>query len=370
MINKLTKLKNNNSGFVILFAMVVSGILLAVGLGVANVAYKEISFSSSAKASNDSFFAADAGVECVLYNDKSGVNAFYYDENQPNHDVIISCLNTAITAVFDDSALSPTWEFIVPPPEGYNYCAKVTVSKDINDYYTTTDVVSKGYNLGGSSCDSNSSSLVERELQVTYNTGVIVANDDFTQGTEVPLEDHDPAGLNAGYEWLVQVVDENSGTITNMTNGTITDSVAGKTSRYKMNTNLGSSRMSVEADFTFNGTPGAKFGLLGRLPLATGSGAFKGIIGIYDRNNNMWQVTDELTTSREFVEVWPYGTDPVNMRLEVEYGVARLYANDVLKVTWNFNPQTLYDDNNYAGIIFSNVTPGQVTADNYKSRGY
>ena len=60
----------NNRGFVILFAVTLASILLTISLGVSNIALREIKFSTSAKDTNDAFFAADTGTECALFNDK------------------------------------------------------------------------------------------------------------------------------------------------------------------------------------------------------------------------------------------------------------------------------------------------------------
>ena len=48
----IKKIKKNR-GFVILFAVTLSSILLAIALGVANIALKEIRFGTSAKDTNE-----------------------------------------------------------------------------------------------------------------------------------------------------------------------------------------------------------------------------------------------------------------------------------------------------------------------------
>ena len=67
MIKKIKK----NKGFVILFAVMLSSIFLAIALGVSNIAFREVTFGTSAKDANDAFFAADVGAECALFNDKN-----------------------------------------------------------------------------------------------------------------------------------------------------------------------------------------------------------------------------------------------------------------------------------------------------------
>src|SRR3989344_6857398 len=57
------------SGFAILFAVLISSAILAISLGVAGVASREIALSSIAKEGGKALFAADTGIECGLYND-------------------------------------------------------------------------------------------------------------------------------------------------------------------------------------------------------------------------------------------------------------------------------------------------------------
>src|SRR5688572_19750284 len=68
----------NNRGFVMLFAVTLSSLILSIAIGVATIALREIKFGTSARDSNDAFFAADTGIECALNYDKEEAtqNAF------------------------------------------------------------------------------------------------------------------------------------------------------------------------------------------------------------------------------------------------------------------------------------------------------
>ncbi|MCC7160333.1 hypothetical protein IT399_01220 [Candidatus Nomurabacteria bacterium] len=156
---KLPKI-NKNSGFVILFAVTVSAILLAIAIGVANVALKEIKFGTSAKDTNEAFFAADAGAECALYNDKASVNLFV-DPNSP----VIICAGVRIGANEDETNL---WSFVIPGlGENNRGCAIVTVDKRSLVMPQTT-IISKGYNVGDENCASVDPNRVERQIEVSY----------------------------------------------------------------------------------------------------------------------------------------------------------------------------------------------------------
>ena len=144
MIKKFQKKK----GFVILFAVTISSILLSIALGVASVAFRELKFGTSARDSNDAFFAADTGAEYALVHDKSASSSYV-----------------------PAPGTNQSWSFVVSGLGSLgSSCAKVTVSKDTttNPPYTYSTIISKGYNVGDALCDSSSSNRVEREIKLNY----------------------------------------------------------------------------------------------------------------------------------------------------------------------------------------------------------
>ncbi len=148
-----------SGGFVILFVMVISSIVLAVTLAIANISYKEIMFSTSAKDTNDAFFAADTGAECALNYDKTAPvdNAFTGTAS-------MNCAGSSITL----NGSNPNWNFIVSGLGSNGQgCAKVTVDKSISPL---TTIIAKGYNNGGSVVGSCTQGLnnVERQIELTY----------------------------------------------------------------------------------------------------------------------------------------------------------------------------------------------------------
>ncbi|MFA6076917.1 MAG: hypothetical protein WC735_02475 [Candidatus Paceibacterota bacterium] len=120
----------SNRGFVMLFAVTLSAILLTIAIGVANIAFREVKFSTNARDTNDAFFAADTGAEYALYN---------YDSLSPD----------SFTTIPDIVGLGSLGQS----------CAIVTVDKRISNDPDNDVIISKGYN----NCNSKS---VQRELQV------------------------------------------------------------------------------------------------------------------------------------------------------------------------------------------------------------
>jgi len=159
----IVKKIRKNKGFVILFAVTISAILLSIALGVAGTALKEIKFGTSAKDTNDAFFAADTGIECALVNDKSSSNSFVQNGGLGT----IQCLGANIAL----SGVSPKWNFVVNGLSGTGQsCAQVTVDKTIP---TRTSIVSKGYNNGSGAVGvcTQGPNTVERQITITENTG-------------------------------------------------------------------------------------------------------------------------------------------------------------------------------------------------------
>ncbi len=187
-MQNFSKKNKRNSAFVMLFAVVVSGIILTITLGVTDIALKELSFDTSAKSTNDAFFAADAGVECALFYELIGEgdsSAF----GQPSAGLNTSCAGTDVD--LNNGSSTPTtgpWTFyLYPLGSSGNACAIVNVTKTSNPDVTT--IVSKGYNLGGNTydCTSTNPNRVERELLVvigdptlppvpdSYNLNVVIS---------------------------------------------------------------------------------------------------------------------------------------------------------------------------------------------------
>lgn len=148
----------NKKGFVILFALMLSSIILAISLGVSNIALKEIAFSTSAQGTNDAFFAADTGAECALYHDRTDVNAFPISGT-------VGAVSCSSNESGSGNGTNASYSFTTTGLGGGGQsCAKITIVKEPGK----TVITSKGYNIGDSSCNSTNQNRVERELEITY----------------------------------------------------------------------------------------------------------------------------------------------------------------------------------------------------------
>ena len=149
--------KEKNNGFVLLFTVVLVSIILAITIGVVDIALNEVNFTTSGKDTNDAFFAADTGVECALYYDY-GLTA---SGSFPNNSTAF-CAGSALTMIGNNP-----WTFsILNLGTSGQACAIVKVTKDAVSSQTT--IVSKGYNNGGTGDCGDTANYVQRELDVIY----------------------------------------------------------------------------------------------------------------------------------------------------------------------------------------------------------
>lgn len=155
------KKKNRESGrpgFVVLFTVLIASVVLAMALGIANIALKQIVLTASATDANKSFYAADTGIECALYHDLKLTTAF-----EPGWNGAISCGVVTLLPVIQNPPGSNYFTFLlnIPTPSG-EACANVSVDKTIANQ---TVVTSRGTN---NLCGFSDARTVERVIEVTY----------------------------------------------------------------------------------------------------------------------------------------------------------------------------------------------------------
>ncbi|MFQ5540912.1 MAG: hypothetical protein ACE5F4_01560 [Candidatus Paceibacteria bacterium] len=149
-----------NRGFILLISVLVSGILLALGFAIFNIASKELTLSTSGRESQFAFYAADSGVECALYWDYQH-DAF--STSSPQQPVCSGAAVTNYNVDFEPSTGTYTTVFsfslngAVTDP-----CTDVTVTRTTNP--TRTTVVAAGYNT----CVLTNPRRIERAIRVQY----------------------------------------------------------------------------------------------------------------------------------------------------------------------------------------------------------
>jgi Tfp pilus assembly protein PilX len=163
---------HRQSGFAMLFSVLVSSLILSVGLSIFNLTLKELVLSSSGRESQFAFFAADSGAECALYWEFKGVDIFATSTSSrtPNPATPQCNLqNINITPTTSDGTSATTqFSFTLPPADAGCSAAGpnviVTVSKVDNAGIISTTIDSRGYNT----CVTTDTSRVERGLRIRY----------------------------------------------------------------------------------------------------------------------------------------------------------------------------------------------------------
>lgn len=141
--------KENKKGFVLLYAVLVTTVVLAVGLVMSNIITKQITLSFIGRDSQVAFYAADAGIECFKF--WANQRIFSVDG------VKFSCFGGT---EFQVGGAPGTQDFSVFFG-GNGSCAKVTIER--NNAGDILNSSSLGYNIGSQSeCPIFSNRLVYR----------------------------------------------------------------------------------------------------------------------------------------------------------------------------------------------------------------
>lgn len=152
----------SSGGYAILFAVLLVSIILAITLGVLNIAIKEFNFTATAKNSHISFFAADTGGECALYGRKQGMLTQASPAMLCDTQTIVSTAVTVATGIT---------RFDFTPISVQAGCAVVDIVVDNTDsLITRTTINSHGYNVACGSVNT-AQNKVERLLSFEFTEG-------------------------------------------------------------------------------------------------------------------------------------------------------------------------------------------------------
>jgi Tfp pilus assembly protein PilE len=161
-------------GFTLLIAVVLTSVLLAVGLALLDIAYKQVVLSSTARQSQTAFYTADSALECALYWDQKQ-NAFSYTTPLTS----ITCSGKTIAVTSSVSSGVRTSTLSVPCETGAGTAALVTVTKD-------TIGATRLYASGFNTCNASDPRRLERGLLAVYDGSVDIP--------DVPEEPEGPGG--------------------------------------------------------------------------------------------------------------------------------------------------------------------------------
>ena len=151
-------------GFTLLIAILVISIVLAIGLSVLNITLKEFILSGIARESTIALNAADAGMECALYWDRSSQGGrFNVGASGSN----ITCMGQSRPSGGGTSGTAQHFEFEWGQTPTLKVCAKVDVTK----YLSASGDINMGGTCSGSPCICPEGVICTRTVSLGYNTG-------------------------------------------------------------------------------------------------------------------------------------------------------------------------------------------------------
>ena len=190
MKKNLFKQNNLQKGFVILFTILISAIILMIGLGIFSIATRETVLSGTSREAQYAFYAADAGVECALYAESIPQGPL----SVIGYGTPFACGNNTAISVsgHGSSELDPFMFTVIMGTAQDATCARVSVfdSSTISGH-PARRVISQGYNVcnpDGTPATKNLI-LVERDLDTMYETGTLapIGNAPATPNNQVPI---------------------------------------------------------------------------------------------------------------------------------------------------------------------------------------
>ncbi len=187
-MNKFLRQKNNK-GFTLLFAVLVSTMIISISATVISIALRQTIISGTTRESQYAFYAANTILECAFYWDVVGVPTtgpgvvFPAPSETPldaGDTADITCgrgnittgagYNSPFTKPWDTSISDETTIYMelddVDGGFGKSVCAEATITKLESGGIITTIISAKGYNT----CDLTSPRAVERGLIQSYQS--------------------------------------------------------------------------------------------------------------------------------------------------------------------------------------------------------
>ena len=163
---------NREKGFALLIAVIFMSVMLAIGLGLGSMSYKQQVLASASTGSQYAFYVADAALECALYADqRDGLFAYPPDlSSVPASPPGLTCNNNGAVPVESSQDYSATMYVVVNRLsfDSGRRCADITVYKPalVSD---RTYIFSQGYDASCATVASPSTArIVSRGLSANY----------------------------------------------------------------------------------------------------------------------------------------------------------------------------------------------------------
>jgi hypothetical protein len=173
-------IKKTQRGFALLIAVIFMSVMLALGLALGSLGYKQETLASSAVESQYAFYAADAGLECALYADQCDSSnpkllncpANLFSNPPAGASLVCGGRNFSISTSSPSSGelISTAWISLDGDSPYAPRCAEVTVYKYSTPQTNnvTTYIFSQGYDVSCPTVQGSGARFVSRGESTTY----------------------------------------------------------------------------------------------------------------------------------------------------------------------------------------------------------
>lgn len=148
-----------NHGIALLFTLLIIGVAISLSTGVFNIILGELKIGEGARESMRAFFAADSGVECILYWDLKE-QAFVFDKEKT-----ITCMGSSPSFSRSSQTINGkaaiVYQSTAPFALTNGACVSLTVIK-------FSDGSSRIEALGENTCNPAATRVVQRGIEVNY----------------------------------------------------------------------------------------------------------------------------------------------------------------------------------------------------------
>ncbi|MFA6278550.1 MAG: pilus assembly PilX N-terminal domain-containing protein [Candidatus Paceibacterota bacterium] len=127
----------HNRGFALLISVIFMSVMLALGLSISSLGYKQQLLASAAIESQQAFYAADAGIECALYED------YVSDRFKSGGGMELFCGGSQFGIASSTDASNVIYKSRLSLGDGAR-CADITIYKNVSG---TTYMFSQGYDV-------------------------------------------------------------------------------------------------------------------------------------------------------------------------------------------------------------------------------
>ena len=153
----------SQQGYTLLFAVIITSIILAVSISILSISQKEIILSSASRDSQASLYAADSAIECVLYwkdKGKMSTTSGAQTINCNNQDLVIDYTVGPVYAV-SDLVFSLEDEL---GGETNGPCATIAITQQYQGTAQVATADARGYNT----CNELNPRRTERGIRLSF----------------------------------------------------------------------------------------------------------------------------------------------------------------------------------------------------------